>query len=49
MTWKQIVYWIKCKVIDSKIIKQISCVTLEVTEERLRAANESVIKTLGKV
>ena len=36
-------------VIDSKIIKQMPGVSLEGTEERLIAANESVIKTLGKV
>ena len=35
--------------IDSKIIEQMPGVILEGTEERLRADNESVIKTLEKV
>ena len=41
--------WVRVNIIDSKIIKQMSGVTLEVTEERLRIANESVTQTLGKV
>ena len=40
---------VRVNVIDSKIIKQMQGVILEGTEERLRATNESVIKTLGKV
>ena len=35
----------RVNVIDSKIIKQIPCVILEGTEERLKAANESFIKS----